>query len=1058
MQKLREVLNEQIKNAYLHAAQSEMKAYLELTENRKLALPDRLKITQDVYEFTEKHGRIDKNNRLETDSLEAVQKSFRKGFEHYNLQMKLLELLLCVIEKKLNITSSPLSQTCQIRQDLPLLRPDDFLMSRLQTNIYQLIEDESMITLYLDDPRKNKAILILWLILKEGINKSKDIEMLLSPESIGYRIAHHWFVELSDKRYWLSPMAELLLTAYWNDKTPDKNSMMTSVNTLLHEHRLLPETYSLMFIDLRAILKNEFILTVSPVEYSICLSALPTTSLTQASLFRIITGQRVQLLAENSEQHSMTVRQKVAWLSAGSPTAQKLRKKTSLEQEELTTAEQMALVISHTNLLVKTSLKESIQISYQRQDELRKLLENHEMAKVAPWCWLVLSWLYHLLRFGGKFKKRLRLTTVKAYINYIAGPFIHEFSGCDPKKMDSLDWAEKLNIVAERIASSKKAYVLYFTDFLIQTDLVPQLCLSDIDIPSIEHRVNANLITQHEADRIIKACETINSPISKLAKLFFCLGFYSGLRRGEVAGLQFSDFTMNGTDYCNLHVRPNKYRELKSSESSRNLPLDSLWPDRLLIKLTEYLTVTKTKFTQAKSIIFNDASQVNAAFTLLTDLLKIITGEPDIRFHHCRHSFCNWIWVRLNYSATDQLAEFSFCQHDFFSQAHHVKLCERLAIAPVSRKKLWALSSLLGHASPEVTTSSYFHLAEFTQRTKFSAHYPSPLLLRRFWGQGLHFNQQGRVWPIPKLKRHLESIFPKQYEPALNMSDVDDAISRLALNNSKEVRQQIRLRDVWKVIQRLAEGHEANNVARLLQIQPEVVAAIVNADEFIMNSSLRRSKYSLMPLINYQKLNRGNIKTIDSLVNLFEKSEDEGRLPTGFNFKILNEVLFDLVGAKNSLIRTHNKNAALLLLKFMQLMGLTERHVNIKWYFPSESFFQAESIKGYQAHLMFWEETIKTHLFSNKKIEILVPKALSKYVKNSTKFKVTISDDGKYLKYHPPGTISIHLLQTKFDRVRHDSEGNIIYTPQRTKAFITFLRLIGIYTQIQTSTCSKYHG
>ncbi|WP_214654364.1 hypothetical protein, partial [Vibrio anguillarum] len=64
--------------------------------------------------------------------------------------------------------------------------------------------------------------------------------------------------------------------------------------------------------------------------------------------------------------------------------------------------------------------------------------------------------------------------------------------------MEHLDWAEKLNIIAEHITSTKKVYVLYLAEYLIESGLVTNLCLSDIDISSTSHAINANLITQQE--------------------------------------------------------------------------------------------------------------------------------------------------------------------------------------------------------------------------------------------------------------------------------------------------------------------------------------------------------------------------------------------------------------------------------------------------------------------------------------------------------------------------------------------------------------------------------
>lgn len=129
----------------------------------------------------------------------------------------------------------------------------------------------------------------------------------------------------------------------------------------------------------------------------------------------------------------------------------------------------------------------------------------------------------------------------------------------------------------------------------------------------------------------------------------------------------------------------------------------------------------------------------------------------------------------------------------------------------------------------------------------------------------------------------------------------------------------------------------------------------------------------------------------------------------------------------------------------MQLIGLTERHVKIKWYFPSEKFCNINQLDEYKKHLKFWYKTISGKIFPNIHIEVIVPKIFSAHIKSSRKFKTTISDDGNYLKYHPPGTISIHILQAKFDNERHDENSNKILIPQRTRAFVSFLRLLAIY-------------
>lgn len=102
MSRLNTVLNDDIKNAYLIAAQAEMPEYLKLTENTELPLIDQLKITDEVYQHTRKLGQCDKR-KVTPKSLTAIQHAFRKSFEGHNLQIKLLELLLCSIEKSLGL-------------------------------------------------------------------------------------------------------------------------------------------------------------------------------------------------------------------------------------------------------------------------------------------------------------------------------------------------------------------------------------------------------------------------------------------------------------------------------------------------------------------------------------------------------------------------------------------------------------------------------------------------------------------------------------------------------------------------------------------------------------------------------------------------------------------------------------------------------------------------------------------------------------------------------------------------------------------------------------------
>lgn len=88
-----------------------------------------------------------------------------------------------------------------------------------------------------------------------------------------------------------------------------------------------------------------------------------------------------------------------------------------------------------------------------------------------------------------------------------------------------------------------------------------------------------------------------------------------------------------------------------------------------------------------------------------------------------------------------------------------------------------------------------------------------------------------------------------------------------------EFKQSVSLRSVWDIICLSAEGHKTKDVSYTLEINEESVLSVLRTDGQITQSTLRRSKYELAPLVNYTKLNRGNIKTINTLVKLFETAE-----------------------------------------------------------------------------------------------------------------------------------------------------------------------------------------
>ncbi|WP_039970461.1 tyrosine-type recombinase/integrase [Vibrio halioticoli] len=1048
--KLESIPCDGLKAKFISVANEEIANYLQLNPVRDDSGSFRSKCISKVYEFTVKIARhIDAN--ITASSLNSIQSKFPKNPEVEPIYRDLLRLLLVEIEKETGIRAPNIGENVYIEQEVPQLTPDIFLNSQLANNIYETIESASSLHSYLDSPHHHAGFLVLWLCLKEGIDQQKTItDLLCRPESRTL-ISGHWFFSAGKKRYWLSTQAELLLHRWYESNDRRRLLLSTVVNTYLVNCGLLPRHTKLSFIELRQMLKLEYVMTRNAMEYGLAARKIDSTFLAEHVMTRLLSDVRVNVQRQKEPTLATTVRQTRSWDSAFSSSYRQLRPDTDdvcIMQQ--TTEEQITVISRITNVLIRTNRKNSIRIRQKLLTELHPKLHNPSATKKMPWAWLLLSWLYHLLKNGGKNKSTLRLDTIKAYVDYVAMPFIVEFSGCNPNLMDSLDWAEKLNDVIERISSvTKKAYVAYFAEYLVESALVPNLCLSDIDVPAAQHNVDANVITQHEADRIIEALNASQHSKASLGKIIFLLAFYTGLRRNEIAGLQFKDVYHYNDRNHTLHVRPNRYRLLKSKESSRNIPIDVLIPKDLLEVFMEYLFTAKTKFMAEDTSIFPhfEQSDIEEAFSFLTNVLKGVTGDESIRFHHCRHSFCNWMVVQLYYNELTNKEDIAFLNHHYFSEQRSHELNQRLGITRYSRKKFWAIATLLGHASPATTAASYFHLSDFLRRNLFANHVASEASLRRVWGQRISTDPFGRVTPKANFSQRLLRTMPTQSAVALHTEVFD--IQTLEKPKSRKPEDDLSLELCWRVIRRSAEGHSSNSISKALELSLNTVQLIIETEAHLTERLLSNSKYQARSSLNYENLNQPNISVLGVLIRRY--TESEVKLKKAVQLPMLYSCIESFIGAKDSLIRTDNKDMALTLLRFLKLMEVGFFEIKVKWYMANISVTDAKELTPYLAHVDYWIKAIVKNVELPKdSIQLVVPKQLERFKQQFEDRATTVcSDDGRFIRYNSPGTISIHFKQTKFHSDQRKSPETLPSMPRRTKAFVSFLRLVKTYWTVK---------
>lgn len=1027
-------------------ALQEFNYYVERQPLTKDSEAERIRIINKVYDHTVTLARH-KDGCITQKSLASIQKKLPNEEPYLSIFHSVLNLLVFYIERKTGIRAPELAMTTTLKQEVPVLTPDTFLNSELAASIYDLIESKSALKAYISGPTRNSGFLILWLILKEGISKEKDILPILRSHESLYRIESHCFYETKARRFWLSKKAEFLLQVWYQSAHSAAHNATKVIQKYLVANHLLSPHHSLGIISLRQMLKLEYVMIRSNIEFKLYNQSLPNSQLSDHTLARLLTGRRLYHSQEETTELKATVRQQRHWLSGFSVGEGKIRKRVAQDIAQLTVKEQIEIVSYFTSKLASASPKEASKVSTKVLAALQIRLEDKHKIRAMPFCWLVLSWLYHLLKNGGKFKSTLRLNTVKDYVSAVSSPFISEFYGCDPEKMNEIDWAEKLNIVIETIVSpQRKAYVAYFAEFLIDSNLVPNLCLSDIDVPASEHNVDANIISHFEADNIITALDKSKHPRAGLAQTLFFFGFYLGLRRNEIKGLQFKDFHHENNKHHTLHVRPNKYRLLKTTDGSRNLPIENLLPAAHLEKLLSFIEASKLKHMPFDNLLFHDSpdKHINDAFKLLTDVMKGVTGDETLRFHHCRHSFANWTLCLL-YNLK-QTHSWPFLEHNYFSAERTEQLRRRLEIRQNTRKQFWAVAQLLGHASPGATTSSYFHLSDVMHRTYYADYMPELYAIRQFWGQNTILDNYGNV----KLKPNQQSV-AKRYQPKVTLFSTPLSpfdISEFDPPKIEDANEELSLEIIWRVIRRNAEGQSARTISNEMNISFELVKSILLKEEELIPRTQRRSKHKAKPHTNYHSMLRPNVVEVSKWVLAFDSNRD--KLRSTLKLELILDSINDLVGSKDAKIRTSNKDLALTLIKFVELLAVPSQIVEIKWYMHDAPFDNLSQIQPYFPHINFWLRALEDKTGLDKScFSIILPKTLSTFKSDFERYaKTIVSEDGKYFKYMPPGHVAIEVKQTHFHSDKRKDTEALPSRPRRRKSFVSFLRLVTIYLEL----------
>ena len=197
----------------------------------------------------------------------------------------------------------------------------------------------------------------------------------------------------------------------------------------------------------------------------------------------------------------------------------------------------------------------------------------------------------------------------------------------------------------------------------------------------------------------------------KIAKMEILLGFFAGLRTMEGLGAVRRHFP-GGTSLPFL-VLPTNERDLKTPNAARMIPIATFMePFDDLVKYAEKWahSVLKSNDTNGECLLFENPSD-DVIIPMVGKVLRTVTGNNRVRYYSLRHSFASWTLTRLLISELSEIPDMFPHLPKTTDWLRHSKRFRRALYGndQVSNNHAWAVATLMGHSTPNVSFASYCH-------------------------------------------------------------------------------------------------------------------------------------------------------------------------------------------------------------------------------------------------------------------------------------------------------------------------------------------------------------
>lgn len=352
-------------------------------------------------------------------------------------------------------------------------------------------------------------------------------------------------------------------------------------------------------------------------------------------------------------------------------------------------------------------------------------LEFRDPTQWSSWSMVVVAWVANLCVSGTSNKIDIAYSTIDKYCSMVMRALLRlqdsqdflalsdlAYEGIYLRILESEDKHKRLNL-ALRLKEFHRFLVLKYE--VEEPDWSALIGAAGVE--SRQSFADANVVTMEEYTQAL-ACIRVDESLSGrtraqyAALLFF--GFRLGLRFGEAWRLQYRDaFYVGGVGELYVHVHHSVFGQVKTPSGVRTVPLlEKMLPDEVLT-IKEILDLAGDSFEEDALIPLmaesNDSRKLidrYAAAAYLGSLLRGLTGDTNLRFHHLRHSWASRMVGEQHFSNTENLNQTPSVFKAANLVPEHWK--DFIGIGPVTYP-VRSVMTAIGHANEATTLAGYAH-------------------------------------------------------------------------------------------------------------------------------------------------------------------------------------------------------------------------------------------------------------------------------------------------------------------------------------------------------------